>query len=102
MIENLLRKGFSAGIAQVTLQALFVDRQLSSWLLCLREQNCENAGNMFSFVLVLQWMTTNLKPVEDVNGSKNPGLSWVFNLDGIASMYQSYEDTNLWYDARDL
>ncbi|KIY92423.1 hypothetical protein MNEG_15540 [Monoraphidium neglectum] len=35
-------------------------------------------------------MTTNLRPAE------GGGLTWSFDLDGIADMYASYEDTDLW------
>jgi len=37
-----------------------------------------------------QWMTTNLQ--NDARG----GLSWTFDIDGIAQMYASYEETDLW------
>ncbi|KAL2611414.1 hypothetical protein R1flu_023106 [Riccia fluitans] len=40
---------------------------------------------------IAQWMTTNLRPAEN-----SEGFSWVFDLDTIADMYQSYENTNLW------
>lgn len=42
---------------------------------------------------VAQWMTTNLKAITKGEGS---GYKWVFDLEGIADMYKSYEDTNLW------
>lgn len=58
VINELSRKGFSAGIAQ--------------------------------------WMTTNLRPVGVANGS-SAALSWIFDLQGISDMYQSYEITNLWH-----
>ncbi|KAG8661068.1 protein ABHD11 isoform X3 [Manihot esculenta] len=42
---------------------------------------------------VAQWVVTNLQP----NGpGSSLGFSWVFDLDGIAEMYKSYEETNLW------
>lgn len=43
---------------------------------------------------VAQWVVTNLQP----NGpsSLSSGFSWVFDLEGIAEMYQSCEETNLW------
>ncbi|XP_010542767.1 PREDICTED: protein ABHD11 [Tarenaya hassleriana] len=41
---------------------------------------------------VAQWVVTNLRS----NGPSSSSYSWVFNLDGIAELYQSYEDTNLW------
>uniref|UniRef100_A0A2P2KFK5 Abhydrolase domain-containing protein C22H12.03 isoform X1 n=2 Tax=Rhizophora mucronata TaxID=61149 RepID=A0A2P2KFK5_RHIMU len=44
---------------------------------------------------VAQWVVTNLRP-NDALGSPLSRFSWVFNLDGIAEMYQSYEETNLW------
>ncbi|KAH9566969.1 hypothetical protein CY35_03G004500 [Sphagnum magellanicum] len=45
---------------------------------------------------VAQWMTTNLKATESPDGSRKLGYSWVFNLEGIADLYHSYEETNLW------
>lgn len=41
-------------------------------------------------------MTTNLKAVPKVLEGEISGYQWVFNLEGIADMYRSYEDTNLW------
>ncbi|KAG7552595.1 Alpha/Beta hydrolase fold [Arabidopsis thaliana x Arabidopsis arenosa] len=41
---------------------------------------------------VAQWVITNLKPT----GPSASSFSWTFDLDGIAELYQSYEDTNLW------
>ncbi|EEF34353.1 catalytic, putative [Ricinus communis] len=43
---------------------------------------------------VAQWVVTNLQP-NDLPGSSS-GFSWVFDLEGISEMYQSYEETNLW------
>jgi hypothetical protein len=41
-------------------------------------------------------MTTNLKATTaEVHGDSS-GYKWVFDLEGIAHMYKSYEDTNLW------
>ena len=40
-------------------------------------------------------MTTNLKAVPKVLEGET-GYQWVFNLEGIADMYKSYEETNLW------
>eukprot|EP00850_Spirogloea_muscicola_P022821 SM000313S11971 [mRNA] locus=s313:36518:37821:- [translate_table: standard] len=45
---------------------------------------------------VAQWMTTNLREEEPVNGSSRPSLCWTFDIQGIAEMYQSYELDNLW------
>ncbi|GLU16259.1 hypothetical protein SLE2022_327000 [Rubroshorea leprosula] len=44
---------------------------------------------------VAQWVVTNLRP-NGVPGSSSSSFSWVFDLDGIAEMYRSYEETNLW------
>lgn len=41
-------------------------------------------------------MTTNLKAVPKDLKDETSGYRWVFNLEGIADMYKSYEDTNLW------
>ncbi|XP_076902683.1 abhydrolase domain-containing protein C22H12.03-like isoform X1 [Bidens hawaiensis] len=49
---------------------------------------------------VAQWVVTNLRPTNTSNSSS--GFSWIFNLNGIAEMYQSYEDTNLWGVVEDL
>ncbi|XP_076907202.1 uncharacterized protein LOC143563580 [Bidens hawaiensis] len=49
---------------------------------------------------VAQWVVTNLRPTNLSNSSS--GFSWIFNLNGIAEMYQSYEDTNLWGVVEDL
>ncbi len=53
---------------------------------------------------VARWMTTNLKPVDGAaplssstsSGDSSGGLTWAFDLDGIAEMYQSYESSSLW------
>uniref|UniRef100_A0A0C9QVG4 TSA: Wollemia nobilis Ref_Wollemi_Transcript_5885_1661 transcribed RNA sequence n=1 Tax=Wollemia nobilis TaxID=56998 RepID=A0A0C9QVG4_9CONI len=44
---------------------------------------------------IAQWVTTNLQPVNGY-GRGISGYSWVFDLEGIAEMYKSYENTNLW------
>ncbi|MFS7983676.1 putative palmitoyl-CoA hydrolase [Helianthus anomalus] len=49
---------------------------------------------------VAQWVVTNLRQTNRSNSSS--GFSWMFNLDGIAEMYQSYEDTNLWGVVEDV
>ncbi|CAA7033260.1 unnamed protein product [Microthlaspi erraticum] len=41
---------------------------------------------------VAQWVITNLRPT----GPSSSSFSWTFDLDGIAELYQSYENTNLW------
>ncbi|CAN6816767.1 hypothetical protein Bca4012_003095 [Brassica carinata] len=41
---------------------------------------------------VAQWVVTNLRST----GPSSSTFSWAFDLDGIAELYQSYEDTNLW------
>ncbi|KAF2290361.1 hypothetical protein GH714_012199 [Hevea brasiliensis] len=43
---------------------------------------------------VAQWVVTNLQP--NGHSGSSLGFSWVFDLEGIAEMYQSYEETNLW------
>ena len=40
-----------------------------------------------------QWMTTNLTPAP---GATTGELTWVFDIEGIVAMYQSYEATDLW------
>ncbi|CAL9191672.1 uncharacterized protein LOC135615048 isoform X1 [Musa acuminata AAA Group] len=44
---------------------------------------------------IARWMATNLRPVSQP-GSPSSGFSWIFDLKGIADMYKSYEETNLW------
>jgi hypothetical protein len=44
----------------------------------------------------LQWVVTNLRATGPL-GSTPSTFSWTFDLNGIAEMYQSYEETNLWY-----
>ncbi|XP_020230006.1 abhydrolase domain-containing protein C22H12.03 [Cajanus cajan] len=50
---------------------------------------------------VAQWVVTNLRPTSSP-GSQSSGFSWVFDLRGIAEMYQSYEETNLWKIVEDV
>ncbi|OIT40621.1 PREDICTED: protein ABHD11 isoform X1 [Nicotiana attenuata] len=50
---------------------------------------------------VAQWVVTNLRQTNPA-GSSPSHLSWVFDLKGIAEMYQSYEDTNLWKIVEDV
>ncbi|XP_022152449.1 protein ABHD11 [Momordica charantia] len=50
---------------------------------------------------VAQWVVTNLRPIGP-RGSPSSGFSWVFDLKGIAEMYQSYEETNLWKIVEDV
>ncbi|KAL7118328.1 hypothetical protein ACP275_03G129400 [Erythranthe tilingii] len=50
---------------------------------------------------VAQWVVTNLRQTK-VNGESPSSFSWVFDLKGIAEMYQSYEDTNLWKLVEDV
>ncbi|KAL7156221.1 hypothetical protein ABFS83_03G128900 [Erythranthe nasuta] len=50
---------------------------------------------------VAQWVVTNLRQTK-VNGESPSSFSWVFDLKGIAEMYQSYEETNLWKLVEDV
>ncbi|CAJ1926983.1 unnamed protein product [Sphenostylis stenocarpa] len=50
---------------------------------------------------VAQWVVTNLRPSSSP-GSQSSSFSWVFDLRGIAEMYQSYEETNLWKIVEDV
>ncbi|WMV34885.1 hypothetical protein MTR67_028270 [Solanum verrucosum] len=50
---------------------------------------------------VAQWVVTNLRQTNTAGSSPSP-LSWVFDLKGIAEMYQSYEETNLWKIVEDV
>lgn len=50
---------------------------------------------------VSQWVVTNLRQMR-VNGASSSSFSWIFDLNGIAEMYQSYEETNLWKLVEDV
>ncbi|XP_022634756.1 uncharacterized protein LOC106757022 [Vigna radiata var. radiata] len=50
---------------------------------------------------VAQWVVTNLRPSSSC-GSQSSSFAWVFDLRGIAEMYQSYEETNLWKIVEDV
>ncbi|XP_077231602.1 alpha/beta-Hydrolases superfamily protein isoform X2 [Tasmannia lanceolata] len=50
---------------------------------------------------VAQWVVTNLRQ-SGPPGSSSANFSWVFDLKGIAEMYKSYEDTNLWKIVEDV
>ncbi|KAA8528014.1 hypothetical protein F0562_035117 [Nyssa sinensis] len=49
---------------------------------------------------VAQWVVTNLRQTSP--GASSSRFSWVFDLEGIAEMYQSYEETNLWKMVEDV
>lgn len=50
---------------------------------------------------VAQWVVTNLRQ-SSTSGSSPSTFSWVFDLNGIAEMYESYEETNLWKIVEDV
>ncbi|GAB2290354.1 hypothetical protein Dimus_024635 [Dionaea muscipula] len=50
---------------------------------------------------VAQWVVTNLHQVCHPDGSSS-GFSWIFDLEEIAEMYHSYEETNLWKIVEDV
>ncbi|KAL3638649.1 hypothetical protein CASFOL_016556 [Castilleja foliolosa] len=50
---------------------------------------------------VAQWVVTNLRQ-SAINGASSPSFSWVFDLNGISDMYQSYEETNMWKLVEDV
>ncbi|KAL0555780.1 hypothetical protein IC582_004277 [Cucumis melo] len=50
---------------------------------------------------VAQWVVTNLRPIGP-HSSSSSGFSWAFDLKGIAEMYHSYEETNLWKIVEDV
>ncbi|GMH31246.1 hypothetical protein Nepgr_033089 [Nepenthes gracilis] len=50
---------------------------------------------------VAQWVVTNLRRICHP-GASSSYLSWVFDLNGIAEMYRSYEETNLWKIVEDV
>ncbi|OAY83257.1 Alpha/beta hydrolase domain-containing protein 11 [Ananas comosus] len=45
---------------------------------------------------VARWVVTNLRQTSQPSPSSSSSFSWVFDLNGIAEMYKSYEETNLW------
>ncbi|PKI73906.1 hypothetical protein CRG98_005694 [Punica granatum] len=49
---------------------------------------------------VAQWVVTNLQQTGPPGSPTS--FSWVFDLEGIAEMYQSYEETNLWRIVEDV
>ncbi|PIN01628.1 putative alpha/beta hydrolase [Handroanthus impetiginosus] len=51
---------------------------------------------------VAQWVVTNLRQTGVVNGASLSSFSWVFDLNGVSDMYQSYEETNLWKLVEDV
>jgi hypothetical protein len=57
-------------------------------ILCVFVVCCSCAGFTTP---VAQWVTTNLRPAP---GTQK--LRWTFDLDGIAEMYESYEESNMW------
>ncbi|KAI8568655.1 hypothetical protein RHMOL_Rhmol02G0217300 [Rhododendron molle] len=50
---------------------------------------------------VAQWVVTNLRE-SSPSGSSPSSFSWVFDLNGIAEMYRSYEETSLWKIVEDV
>ncbi|XP_052203658.1 uncharacterized protein LOC127808948 isoform X6 [Diospyros lotus] len=50
---------------------------------------------------VAQWVVTNLRQ-SSTSGSSPSCFSWMFDLHGIAEMYHSYEETNLWKIVEDV
>lgn len=49
---------------------------------------------------VAQWVATNLQRSSSVNSELS--FSWAFDLEGIAEMYHSFEETNLWKVVEDV
>ncbi|GAB4862065.1 hypothetical protein Ancab_037319 [Ancistrocladus abbreviatus] len=50
---------------------------------------------------VAQWVVTNLRQIRHP-GALSTCFSWTFDLEGIAEMYRSYEETNLWVVVEDV
>ncbi|CAM8932738.1 unnamed protein product [Rhodiola kirilowii] len=50
---------------------------------------------------VAQWVVTNLQQTK-TSGSTAAEFTWIFDLNGIAEMYKSYEETNLWEIVEDI
>ncbi|CAN6475623.1 unnamed protein product [Victoria cruziana] len=50
---------------------------------------------------VAQWVGTSLRPVR-TSPLSSSGFAWIFDLEGIAEMYESYEKTNLWKVVEDV
>ncbi|KAK4375304.1 hypothetical protein RND71_005981 [Anisodus tanguticus] len=69
-----------------------------------RDADREILRNVVVFALcfgVILWVVTNLRQTNPAGSPPSP-LSWVFDLKGIAEMYQSYEETNLWKIVEDV
>ncbi|CAN1309918.1 Protein ABHD11 [Linum perenne] len=47
------------------------------------------------FQTCIYWVVTNLRP-SGPPSSPSSKFSWMFDLEGISEMYNSYEETNLW------
>ncbi|GLI65404.1 hypothetical protein VaNZ11_008961 [Volvox africanus] len=45
---------------------------------------------------VARWIVTNLRPVRSGTAYGSGPLTWTFDLDGIAELYNSYENEHLW------
>lgn len=46
--------------------------------------------------MIAQWAATNLKQLPPSNSGSNGQLKWGFDLDGIKSLYRSYEEDDLY------
>lgn len=68
---------------------LFIPLSSKLIILPLKSQDCSFPVSFF-----FQWVVTNLRRFGSPDSSS---FSWVFDLEGIADMYKSYEETNLWY-----
>ena len=84
----------------ISLLILLFTLWLWSFLFSLSPVNLTFISFFFGF-FCSQWVVTNLQQ-SSRSASSASSFSWVFDLDGIAQMYQSYEGTNLWYAALKL
>ncbi|OMO88569.1 putative catalytic [Corchorus capsularis] len=93
VVDSLVREGFSKDVAEETSMNYFPVKSVQASLVsggwkCVIVSLAD--GNK-----TFEWVVTNLRPTAGI-GSSSSSFSWVFDLEGIAEMYQSYEETNLW------
>ncbi|CAL5439002.1 unnamed protein product [Camellia sinensis] len=81
LVDSLVREGFSKDVAQVHPGSGISQR---GYGIPMDIQEYIN-----------RWVVTNLQQ-SSTSGSSPSSFSWVFDLNGIAEMYESYEATNLW------
>ncbi|CAL5434550.1 unnamed protein product [Camellia sinensis] len=82
LVDSLVREGFSKDVAQ------------RGYGIPMDIQECGQIEDTRKQKLLKGWVVTNLRQ-SSTSGSSPSSFSWVFDLNGIAEMYESYEATNL-------